>query len=71
MSNDAPAIISVIVSWGPMLLLIAVWIFFMRKYLPRRGELRNNQYLTASLEEQKRHNEALEKILAEIARRLP
>ncbi len=29
--EDAPSLLSVLVSWFPMLLLIAVWIFFMRQ----------------------------------------
>ena len=29
--DEVPSILSVIVSWFPMLLLIAVWIFFMRQ----------------------------------------
>jgi len=66
MSSDPPLIISLLLSWGPMLLLIAVWIFFTRRYMPRRGELRHSQYLALCLEEQKRHNEALEKILDHI-----
>jgi hypothetical protein len=66
MSNDSPLIINLLVSWAPFLLLIAVWIFFMRRYSPRPGELRSGQYLALHLEEQKRHNQALEKILDRI-----
>ena len=67
MSNEPPLIISLLINWAPMLILIGAWIFFMRRYSPRRGELRNSQYLALHLEEQKRHNQALEKILERIA----
>jgi ATP-dependent Zn protease len=66
MSNDPPLIISLLVNWAPFLMLIAVWIFFIRRYSPRRGELKNSQYLALCLDEQKRHNQALEKILDRI-----
>jgi hypothetical protein len=50
--------------WGPMLLLVVVFIFFMRRlYKP------DSPYQRA-FAEQKRHNEALEKILAGIDARL-
>ena len=29
--DDVPSLLGVLVSWFPMLLLIAVWIFFMRQ----------------------------------------
>jgi hypothetical protein len=60
-------IVSILIQWMPMLLLIGVYVYTMRKYLgPRRNSTAGNDYLSALLQEQKRHNEALEKILARI-----
>jgi hypothetical protein len=47
-----------------MLLLVGVWIFFMRQMRGPNGPQER------SLAEQKRHNEALEKILASVDARL-
>jgi hypothetical protein len=65
-SSISADIIGLLANWAPLLLLIAVWIIFIRRYMPRRGEMRNSQYLALYLEEQKRHNQALEKILDRI-----
>ena len=72
MPNDlVPSLIGVLVNWAPMLLLIGVWVYFMRKYLGgRRGGMTNNEYLALLLQEEKRHNEALEKILVRLEQRL-
>jgi ATP-dependent Zn protease len=73
MSNDPSVaadavslLVTFLVTWWPMLVVIALMIIFMRRFMPRRGELRSSQYLALHLEEQKRHNEALEKILDRI-----
>lgn len=67
MSNNtalAATLVDWLVNWFPMLLLIAVWVFFMRRmYRPDSPQQR-------ALAEQKRHNEALEKILASHEARL-
>ena len=57
--------IQFLVSWGPMLLLIAVWIFFMKKggamsYKQNMAEMK--QLAEAQLAEMKRTNEALARI---------
>jgi hypothetical protein len=51
--------------WFPMLLLVAVWIVFMRLMF-RKGMPSQQQ----ALAEQKRHNDALEKILTSHEARL-
>ena len=51
-------------NWGPLLLLIAVWVFFMLM-MWRKGSPQNQ-----GLAELKRHNDALEKILASHEARL-
>jgi ATP-dependent Zn protease len=61
--NDT-TLVGVLVNWFPMLLLVAVWIFFMRQM--NRG----GSPAQTALAEQKRHNEALEKILASHEARL-
>ena len=59
--------IDIFISWGPMLLLIAVWIYFMR----RSGSMKQGQYLdevrtylTEHIAETKRLNSNLERIAA-------
>jgi hypothetical protein len=57
--------IQFLVSWGPMLLLIAVWIFFMKKggamsYKQHVADMK--QLAEAQLAEMKRTNEALSRI---------
>ena len=54
-----------VISWGPMLLLIGVWIYFMR----RSGSMKQGQYLEAvrgymseHIAETKRLNANLERI---------
>ena len=65
-------IVTVLIQWVPMLALIGVYVYTMRKYLgPRRNGMPDSDYLSALLQEQKRHNEALEKILARMEHRLP
>jgi cell division protease FtsH len=70
MTNQVPPVIEILINWFPMLLLIAVWIYMMRGFRGRGG-LTYSQYQTQILAEQKRHNEALEKILARLENRLP
>jgi hypothetical protein len=70
MTNQMPSLIELLINWFPILLLIAVWIYFMRRY-NGGGKLSTPQYFEQFLLEQKRHNEALEKILARIEQRLP
>jgi ATP-dependent Zn protease len=65
---DYRTLIDLLSNWFPMLLLIGVWIFFMRQM---RSQMRGpDSPQERSLAEQKRHNEALEKILASIDARL-
>jgi ATP-dependent Zn protease len=70
MTNQVPSIVEVLINWFPMLLLIAVWIYFMRGFRGRGG-LNCSQYYELFLAEQKRNNEALEKILARLEHRSP
>jgi ATP-dependent Zn protease len=55
---------NLLVSWLPFLLLIGVWIFFMRKMRDA------NSPQQRALAEQRRHNDVLEKILASHEARL-
>ena len=71
--DGPPTLLSVLINWFPMLLLIAVWIYFMRAY---RGQMRSQsgmthvQYLEELLKESRRHNEQLEQLLATTNERL-
>ena len=58
MEHSSPSFIDVVVSWTPMLLLIAVWIFFMMRLgLGKRG-----RYLENHIAEMQKQNALLERI---------
>ena len=59
--------VDLLINWFPMLLLIGVWIFFMRQTLG--GNSPQRQYMVANLAEQKRHNEQMEKLVAALVAR--
>lgn len=61
-------LLDLLVSWGPMLLLIAVWIFFMQRM--RSSSWSPYKINEQILEEQKKHNEKLEAILQRMDERL-
>ncbi|HEY2464430.1 MAG TPA: hypothetical protein VGI32_10235 [Steroidobacteraceae bacterium] len=62
MSHEA--IVNLIVSWLPFLLLIVVWLLICGKTgMFRRGALSHNRYLEEILNETKRHNAVLEALL--------
>lgn len=66
--------VDIFVSWGPMLLLIGVWVFFMRRW---RGTQRKQleymadvqSYLKGHLAETERINKNLERIANALERR--
>lgn len=64
MEDDS--LLSVFLSWLPMLLLIAVWVYFMRK-----GGFGGAQqkYMREHIEETRRQNQALERIAASLEKR--
>lgn len=60
-------LIKIIISWGPMLLLIGVWLFYMGRYRrTQQGQLEYMEqvkvYVTDHLEETRRINQNLERI---------
>jgi ATP-dependent Zn protease len=61
-----PDLISVLLNAFPMVLLIAVWIFFMMRL--RNGGF-NTKYQTAYLEQLQRQNANLERIAAALEKR--
>lgn len=64
----------ILLSWGPMLLLIGVWIFFMSR---SRGSLQKQSdymdqvrtYVTEHIAETKRMNQTLERIAIALERK--
>lgn len=64
--SDAPSLIGVVISWLPMLLLIAVFIWYSRHITGQRGRLSFSDYMEQDLAETKRHNAVLEEILREL-----
>ena len=59
---------NLLVSWIPFLALVGVWLFMWRRMMRQMRDPNSPQQ--QSLTEQKRHNEALEKILASHEARL-
>jgi len=66
--SERSMFIELLVSWGPMLLLIAVWIFFMQRM--RSSSWSPYKINEQILEEQKKHNEKLEAILMKMDQRI-
>ena len=64
---DYPSLVSILINWFPMLVLVAVWIFFMRKL--RGNNLNSGLENVGLLEEIKRQNKILERIAAAIEKR--
>jgi hypothetical protein len=70
---EEPSLISLLANWFPMLLLIAVWIYFSRIMLRRfqsASGMTQIQYAEELLKETRRHNEQLERLLASANDRL-
>ncbi len=66
--EETPFWITLLVSWGPMLLLIGVWVYYMRAYAGRtKSGMSQMDYLEQLLIETKRHNQQLETLLARLA----
>jgi cell division protease FtsH len=63
---DREALINLFVNWLPMLLIIGVWIYFMKK----GGGLGYGKYLEEHLAENKRQNELMLKLLEKMDERI-
>lgn len=62
--------IELLVSWMPMLLLIGVWVYFMQRYAGRsKSGLTQIQYLDELLQETRRHNQQIEKLIERLVER--
>ena len=59
--------VGLLIDWLPMLLLIGVWLYFMRQM--QSAESPQRQYMVAHLAEQKRHNEQMERVIAALVAR--
>jgi hypothetical protein len=64
--SDTPSFIEVATSWLPMLLLIAVFIWYSRRITGQRGRLSMSDYMEQHIVEIRRHNAVLEQILLEL-----
>ena len=62
-------LIEILISWFPMLLLVAVWIYFTRQMRGKSGKSLQELHLEL-VEEQRRHNASLEALLARMDERL-
>ncbi|MDX2265982.1 MAG: hypothetical protein NW215_13560 [Hyphomicrobiales bacterium] len=64
-------LLSIAISWFPLLLLLAVWFFFMwRGGMLKRGQMTNSEYLEAHLTETRRLNANLEALVARMDARI-
>ena len=59
----------VLLNWLPMLLLIAAWVYFMRK-TGISGSMSYSQYLEATLAEQRKQNELLNAVIDKLDKRI-
>jgi hypothetical protein len=64
--SNAPSLIDVVISWLPMLLLIAVFIWYSRLITGQRGRVSFSDYMEQHIVEVRRHNAVLEQILREL-----
>lgn len=64
---DNPTLLNILISWFPMLLLVAVWVFFMRKMGGKK--LSSGIGDVGLVEEMRRQNKILERIAAAIEKR--
>ena len=67
--EDMPQWLGVLISWFPMLLLIAVWVVFMSR-MSGAGK-RGRKYQEDVLEEMRKQNALLERITLALERRSP
>ena len=58
---------ALLIDWFPMLVLVGVWLYFMRQMQSAKSPQR--QYMAAHLAEQKRHNEQMERLIAALVAR--
>ena len=59
--------VELIANWFPMLILLSVWIIFMRQYQGSKSPQR--QYMADHLAEMKRHHEQMERLIAALIAR--
>lgn len=66
---ESSSLTNVLLNWLPMLLLMAVWVYFMRK-TGVSGSMSYTQYLEASLAEQRKQNELLIAVIDKLDKRI-
>lgn len=59
----------VLLNWLPMLLMVAVWVYFIRK-TGVTGAMSYTQYLEATLAEQRKQNELLNAVIDKLDKRI-
>lgn len=57
--------IELFVAWLPVLVIFGVWFYFMRK----GGGLSYGKYMEQHLEETRRHNDVMERLVSELVKR--
>jgi hypothetical protein len=63
--SSGPSFLGVLLEWFPLMLLLVVWMYFMRRFFGGEGA-KAFQYPREQLEEMKRHNAVVETLLREI-----
>lgn len=65
--NETPTLLSVIINWFPMLLLIGVWVYFMKSMMGKSRGASGKSYAILLEEmnaEMRRQNDLLERIVS-------
>ncbi|MEQ1651988.1 MAG: hypothetical protein ABL897_05840 [Hyphomicrobium sp.] len=65
--DEPNALLSIAVQWLPMIVLIGVWLYFMRRQSNPLKGISHAEYLEQLLAEERRHNAQLEKILERLS----
>lgn len=68
---ESQSIASILVSWFPMLLLIGLWLYFMRRQSGEGNSWPGANGRREELEELRKQTKALERIAAQLERRQP
>jgi ATP-dependent Zn protease len=61
--------IEVAIAWLPIVVIIGIWAYFMRRFRGPTG-MTQGQYMHEIVQENRKHNEALLKVIDQMDRRL-
>jgi ATP-dependent Zn protease len=64
------AVIEVVVAWLPLVLIVGAWMWLMRRQLRGPGGMTQGEYMHQIVEETRRQNDALLKLLTTMDERI-